>query len=98
MEKSLHYIENNLCNDMSLTEIADVASMSPAYFSTVFKKLNGISLWEYITAKRIDRAVELLRTTNMTKLDIAMECGFNSASNFYKAFARITGKKPSDFK
>ena len=98
MEKALHYIENNLCNDMSLTEIADVASMSPTYFSTVFKKLNGISLWEYITAKRIDHAVELLRTTNMTKLDIAMECGFNSSSNFYKAFTRITGKKPSDFK
>ena len=98
MEKSLNYIENNLSNDISLAEIADVASMSPTYFSTVFKKLNGISLWEYITAKRIDRAIELLRTTNMTKLDIAMECGFNSSSNFYKAFTRVTGKTPSDFK
>lgn len=98
IEKSLTYIDENLTLDITLADIAGIANMSPTYFSTIFKKLNGISLWEYITAKRVDKAIELLKTTDMTKLDIAMKCGFNSSSNFYKSFSKVTGKKPSDFK
>ncbi len=97
MEKALKYIEENLTQKITLEEIAQIANMSPTYFSSVFKKLNGISLWEYITAKRVDKAIELLKTTNMTKLDIAMNCGFSSSSNFYKSFSHVTGKKPSDY-
>ena len=62
-----------------------------------FKKFNGISPWEYITIKRVENAVELIKNTNMTKLEIAEKCGFSSSSNFYKAFFNITGKKPSDY-
>ena len=63
----------------------------------VFKKFNGVSPWEYITIKRVERAIELLRTTDLTKLEIADQCGFTSSSNFYKAFFHVTGKKPGDF-
>ena len=65
--------------------------------STVFKKYNGISLWDYITIKRVERAIELIRTTEMTRLQIAAECGFQSPANFYKAFRRITGRSPQSF-
>jgi len=41
--------------------------------------------------------VELLKNTDLSKTDIAMQCGFSSTSNFYKAFKKITGKKPGDF-
>ncbi len=98
MEKALKFIDQNLTQKISLDEIAKISNMSPAYFSSIFKKLNGISLWEYITAKRVDRAIELIKTTDMNKLDIAMDCGLGSSSNFYKAFYHVTGKKPSDFK
>ena len=66
--------------------------MAETYFSSVFKKFNGISPWEYITIKRVENAVELIKNTNMTKLEIAEKCGFSSSSNFYKAFFNITGK------
>ena len=59
--------------------------------------LNGISPWDYITIKRVERAVELLKTTELTKLEIAERCGFSGSSNFYKAFAHVTGKKPGDY-
>lgn len=94
MERALKYINDNLSRPLTLDEIAEKAALSPAYFSSVFKKLNGVSLWEYITIKRVETAIRLLKTTNATKLDIAMECGFNSSSNFYKAFYKVTGKKP----
>lgn len=97
MENALCYIEENLDKNLTLKDIAERASMTPTYFSSVFKKMRGISPWEYITIKRVERAIELLKTTNRTKLDIALSCGFSSSSNFYKAFWRVTGRKPNDY-
>ena len=97
LKRSIDHINENLENKLTLKEIADVACMTPNYFSSVFKKFNGISPWEYITIKRVEKAVEMLRTTDMTKLEIAEQCGFSGSSNFYKAFFRVTGKRPGDY-
>ena len=78
-------------------ELADIACLSPTYFSSVFKKFNGISLWEYISIKRVERAVDMLKNEKITKLEVAERCGFSSSSNFYKTFTAITGKRPGDF-
>ena len=91
------FINENIENKLTLDIIAQSAAMNKTYFSSCFKKLNGISLWDYITIKRVEKAIELLKTTNLTKIDIAMKCGFNSSANFYKAFRRVTGKNPSFF-
>ncbi len=98
LKEAMLYINSNLEKKLTLSEIADVACLSQTYFSTVFKKLNGISPWDYIKIKRVEMAIELLKTTNMTKLEIARKCGFESSSNFYKIFLKITGKKPNDYK
>ena len=58
--------------------------------------MNSVSVWEYIKIKRVEKAVGLLKTTDLTKLDIAERCGFSSSSNFYKAFKNVTGKTPSE--
>lgn len=97
LKDAMIYIDNNLENKITLKEIAAVAYMTETYFSSVFKKFNGISPWEYITIKRVEKAVDLIKTTDMTKLEIAEKCGFSSSSNFYKAFFNITGKKPSNY-
>lgn len=96
--RALNYIDENLNSCITLCDIAKYAAMSPTYFSAMFKKLNGISPWEYITIKRIEKAIDLIKTTNLTKIEIAMRCGFNSSSNFYKAFLHVTGKKPGDYR
>ena len=96
LEKAMKFIDTNLESDLSLSEIAKTALMSKNYFCTIFKRFNGISPWDYITIKRIEKSVELLKTTDMSKLEIAYTCGFNSPSNFYKAFRKITGKAPGD--
>lgn len=97
MKAALDYIDKNLENPLSLKDIANRAAMSPTYFSAVFKKMNSLAPWEYITIKRVEKAIELLKTTDLTKLDIAQKCGFSSSSNFYKAFSKVTGKTPSQF-
>lgn len=97
LKEAIIYIDENLCEKIILKDIADIACMTPTYFSSVFKKFNGLSLWDYITIKRVEKAIHMLKTTDMTKLEIASQCGFSSASNFYKQFSKITGKTPNDY-
>lgn len=97
IERAMNYIDENLEYDLELDTLAKIAKVSRNYFSALFKKLNGISPWEYITIKRIERAVEYLKTTGLTKLEIATKCGFNNTANFYHAFKKITGKTPGDY-
>lgn len=97
LASSVEYIDSHFTEDISLSDIANEAHLSRAYFSTVFKKYNGLTPFEYITIKRVEKAIEYLKTTELSKLEIASLCGFNSSANFYKAFSKITGKKPGDY-
>lgn len=92
------YIEQHLSEEITLKALADLVSLSPNYFSHVFKKINGISLWEYINTKRIERASRLIikNDGSLTMLDIATRCGFNNTANFNKAFKKQKGITPTE--
>ncbi len=93
------YIEEHLTEKLTLEEIAAVAGMTPNYFSTLFKEQRGVSLWEYITSKRIEQAIELISGDHrINMLDVALSCGFNNTANFNKAFKKQTGVTPSFFR
>ncbi len=98
IEASMDYIQAHLSDNLKLSEIARVANLSETYYSTVFKKLNGVSPWEYIISKRIELAISYLCNSRFTMLDIALKCGFKSTTNFNKTFKKITGKTPKEYK
>ena len=89
-----HYAESEL----SVEKLCEHLHLSPAYFSTLFKRYNGLSPVEYVVHRRIQRAIELIRTTSMNLTDIAMSCGFNNSTNFYKAFRKVTGRTPVSYR
>ncbi len=97
LSKVIAHIDNNLDTEMSLSKLAKMCLVTPTYFSSLFKKYNGISPFEYISIKRIEKAIEYIKNTNMTKIEIAESCGFKSISNFYKTFKNVTGKMPKDY-
>lgn len=98
MEHALDYIDRNLAKDLQLEQVAKEAAMSPAYFSTLFKKLNGVTLWEYIRSRRIELATEMLISGQEPVAQIALACGYNSISNFNRSFKAITGLSPGDYR
>ncbi len=96
MARAMDFIDANITSDLQLSELASIAGMNKTYFSTLFKKLNGMSPWDYITVKRIDLARRLLSDKDKTVLEVAMLCGFNNTANFNRAFRKVTGKTPSE--
>ncbi len=94
----LRYIDEHLDSEIRLAQLAAIAHVSPAYFSTLFKRYNGMSPVEYIVHKRVQRAIEYIRTTNMSLTEIAMSCGFNNSTNFYKSFRKVTGRTPVSYR
>ena len=96
----LTYIDKHFTEKLSLNELAELAGMSPNYFSSFFKKISGVTLWDYISSKRINMAVQLIRTRGLGKnmLEIATLCGFNNTTHFNKMFRRITGMTPTEYK
>ena len=96
---SKEYIKENYNDyELSVDKMCLVLHLSPAYFSTIFKRLNGISPWDYITIKRIEQSIEYLESTDSSILEIACRCGFNNTANFNRAFKKITGKTPSEYR
>ena len=94
------YIEENLCEELTLSQLAQIVSLTPNYFSGLFRKATGISLWKYITAKRIEKAARLIVSSkeDLTMLEIAARCGFNNTANFNKAFKQTKGFTPSQLR
>lgn len=98
IERSMDYILCNLSSHLSLDDIANEAHMSKSYYSSTFRKLNGVSVWGYITAQRINKAQHLLESTTLPIIEICEYCGYNNIANFNRAFKKITGKTPRDYR
>ncbi len=98
LQNILTFIDEHFTQRISLEQLADKAGMSPNYFSSFFKKISGINLWDYINNKRINYALNLLRNSNKNILEIAMLCGFNNTTHFNKMFKRVSGMTPTEYR
>lgn len=90
-------IDATVTSGIDLQTAAQKARMSESAFSRRFSAVNGISFKQYVIEKKIQRAILLLKTTDLKMIDVAMESGFDSVSGFYDAFKKKTGTTPSKF-
>ena len=98
LEQAFAYINDHYCEKITLEEVASSVYMSANYFSSYFRKVTNISFSDYVTRMRINHARELLREGKGNVTEIAMECGFNNISNFYRLYKKHVGKTPKDEK
>jgi AraC-like DNA-binding protein/mannose-6-phosphate isomerase-like protein (cupin superfamily) len=99
VRRAMEYIEEHFTESITLEEISKKCEMSPNYLSAVFKRIVGISLWDYILSKRIGYALELLSLPERENiLETALKCGFNNTANFNKFFKKQVGTTPSQYR
>lgn len=98
INKSIEYIHNNLDQDLTLDEVAKNVYVSSTYLSHLFSKCIKMTFSQYIIHARIQKAKHLLSNTNLSIMDIALECGFNSQSYFSNVFKRLEGLTPKEYR
>lgn len=96
--RTLEFIDSHYTEPISLATLSEEARLEKTYFATLFKRVMGTNPWEYILIKRIERAVELLRSEDSNVLVIAGKVGFNNTANFNKIFKKYTGMTPKELR
>jgi AraC family transcriptional regulator len=94
-KKSLHrvlqYVEDQLDENLSLLVMAEVAGISPNYFSELFSRSTSVSPHQYVLRRRIERAKRLLRDVRISIVEVSARAGFVKQSHFARLFRRMVG-------
>lgn len=97
VQKAIGYINEHYADDISRDEIASKVYMSGAHFSRCFKKETGMTFSDYITAVRMQKAIELLQT-NCKIQTISKKLGYTSQNRFIINFKHYTSYTPSEYR
>lgn len=92
------FIETNLDGDLSLEALAGQVNLSPLYLTRTFKSAFGEPPHQYILQRRIERAKELLRDTELPVVEVALATGFSSQSHLSHWFQRLVGVSPGAYR
>ena len=98
IREACQYISSNCEKNISLTDLAKTAHLSPNYFLKLFKNQTGLTPKEYILQVRLNNARFLLSDTNIKISTIASDCGFNDTSYFSMFFKKRFGLTPAEYR
>lgn len=83
---------------ITVDEAAAAACMSRSHFHAVFRQETGYTFVEYLNKIRVEKARHLLAATDMTIIQVAIDCGFPSLSRFYAVFTDTVGRSPKNYR
>jgi len=95
---AITYIETNIQKPINLDELAQIAEMSKRSFIRAFHAAVGSSPISYLIQLRVNRAAELLRSTDDSITDIALQAGFSDGNYFTRQFRKALGASPRDYR
>ena len=92
------YIEAGLERDLSIQSLAGVIGLSPQHFAVLFRESTGFTPHQYVNHRRIACAQELLKKADVPLIEVSMQCGFSSQSQFITTFRKLVGMTPGRFR
>lgn len=98
IKQTINYINDNVSNRIELHTVAALTNWQTSHFIRIFTKHMGITPYQYILRRKIERAKALLEETDIPASDVAFDLGFESYSNFCSAFKKITNSTPDNYR
>ena len=98
LRRALEYIDNNFDKDLSLNKVAEEVNVSANYLSSVFSQNMQKTFIEYITAKRMEKAKKLLRSTDASTSEISQMVGYKDSHYFSFVFKKTQGLSPREYR
>lgn len=95
---SLQYIHENYADDISITKLAAIENYNVSYFTSWFRKKTGCVPSDYLKIVRIEKAKEILVTTQYRVIDVALQVGYKDSSAFIRAFSGLVGMTPNQYR
>jgi len=95
---AINYIDANYDKPITLTEIAKASHLSISRLAHIFKEQMGITIIDYLTSTRIERAKQLLLATDQNCTEICFQAGYNNQSYFTRTFKELVGMTPRQFR
>lgn len=97
LRRARDHLDRHFASDVGLDEAARIALLSKFHFLRLFTATYGVTPGTYVTNRRIERAQDLLRTSNLTVTEVCMAVGYSSLGSFATRFRAITGETPGAF-
>ena len=97
LRRARDYADRHYAEPLDLDRLAAVASLSKYHFHRLFTATYGRTPAAYLAERRIERAQDLLRATNLTVTEVCFAVGYSSLGSFSSVFARVVGETPSAF-
>ena len=91
-------MDRRFAEPLDVPGLARVALMSPAHFSRSFRAVFGETPHRYLQRRRIERAMALLRETDLSVTDVSLAVGFDSLGTFSRTFLAVVGSPPSRYR
>jgi len=98
ISQALHYIDDNLDDDLSYEIVAETFHFSPFYFHHIFSAIVGKTITMFIRERRLEKACRMLSNTSEPITTICFACGFNSSQSFCRTFKSYYGMSPNAFR
>lgn len=97
-QSAVQYLKEHYSSNITLEKLAERAYLSPSYFSRLFKQETGMTALQMLQKIRIERACQLLRSTDLPISQIAEQVGYLDGKFFYKLFQKETGTTPGKYR
>lgn len=98
VDEARRLVDENYASDITLSGMAERYKISPGYLSLLFSERMGKNFIDYLTERRIKKAQELLKHTDMKIYEIASAVGYNDSYYFSNCFKKVVGVAPSEFR